>query len=135
MPVPVQYFQTIVAIELAVAGALLFQIRFFELRPVGQEESEDLPRPWIRLLVAVVIGATVFGSLEAMINPGGRLEAIAVTIGLGLSLLPLLIRALPPLTIQSRAGASRRISAVAATIVGLVLYAAAVAALVVLLTG
>jgi hypothetical protein len=40
---------------------VLFQIRFFELRPVGQEESEDLPRPWIRLRMAVVIRATIVG--------------------------------------------------------------------------
>jgi len=29
---PVQYFQSVIAIELAVTGALLWQIRFFESR-------------------------------------------------------------------------------------------------------
>jgi hypothetical protein len=28
--VPVQYFQSIIAVELAIAGALLFQVRFFD---------------------------------------------------------------------------------------------------------
>ena len=32
MDVPVQYFQSVIAIELAVTGALLWQIRFFESR-------------------------------------------------------------------------------------------------------
>jgi hypothetical protein len=135
MTVPVQYFQTIVAIELAVAGALLFQIRFFELRPAGEDEPRDLPHSWIRLLMAVIIGATVFGALEAMIHPGGRVEAIAVTIGLGLSLLPLLIRVLPPLTIAGQVTRGRRTSDVAATVVGLILYGAAVAFLVAVLSG
>ena len=70
-----------------------------------------------------------------MIHPGGRVEAIAVTIGLGLSLLPLLIRALPPLTINGQGSTGRRSSDVAATVVGLTLYGAAVAFLVVLLGG
>jgi len=30
--VPVQYFQSVIGIELAVTGALLWQIRFFESR-------------------------------------------------------------------------------------------------------
>jgi hypothetical protein len=135
MAVPVQYFQSVVAIELAVAGALLFQIRFFEIRPPGEAEERDLPGAWIRLLMAVIIGATVFGSLEAMVHPGGRVEAIAVTIGLGLSVLPLLIRTLPPLTFARTATPTRRVSDVAATIVGLALYGLAVVALILLLSG
>jgi hypothetical protein len=133
MPVPVQYFQSIVAIELATAGALLFQIRFFEVRPPS-DAQRGLPHPWIRLAVAVIIGATIFGSLEAMINQGGRLEAIGVTIGLGLSVLPILIRALPPLT-GDRAGQAARGSDIAATVVGLTLYVLAVAALIVVVSG
>jgi ribose/xylose/arabinose/galactoside ABC-type transport system permease subunit len=135
MDVPVQYFQSIVAIELAVAGALLFQIRFFELRPRADEADQDAPHPWIRVLIAVIIGATIFGALHAMIHPGGRLEAIAVTMGLGVSVLPILIRALPPLTAGKQASGARRTSDVLATVVGLVLYGIAVAALILLLSG
>ena len=36
--VPVQYFQSVIAIELAVAGALLWQMRFFES---GNEARRD----------------------------------------------------------------------------------------------
>ena len=134
MVVPVQYFQSVVAIELAVAGALLFQIGFFELRPSLETEERTRPGAWVRLLMAVIIGATVFGALEAMVHPGGRAEAIAVTVGLGLSVLPLLIRTLPPLTLAA-ATPPRRLSDVAATVVGLVLYVGAVVALILLLSG
>ena len=70
--VPVQYFQTVVAIELAVAGAL-------------------------RLGLALVLGTTVFGSLWAMADEGPKWAAVAVTIGLAVSLVPILLRVLPPL--------------------------------------
>jgi hypothetical protein len=135
MAVPVQYFQSIVAIELAVAGALLFQIRFFELRPSGAAEDRDLPHPWIRLLMAVIIGATIFGSLEAMIHAGGRLEAIAVTTGLGLSVLPILIRALSPLIGDARTRRAARGSDVAVTVIGIILYGLAVASLIAVVSG
>jgi hypothetical protein len=66
--VPVQYFQSVIAIELAVAGALLWQIRFFESKGTAQPEGEPLPDPRLRLGLALVLGATVFGSLWAMAN-------------------------------------------------------------------
>jgi hypothetical protein len=135
MAVPVQYFQSIVAIELAVAGALLFQIRFFELRPSSADEGRGLPHPWIRLLMALIIGATIFGSLEAMIHPGGRLEAIAVTTGLGLSVLPILIRALSPVIADARTRRAARGSDVAVTVIGIILYGLAVASLIAVVSG
>jgi hypothetical protein len=58
--VPVQYFQSVIAIELAVAGALLWQIRFFESSATTREQTH-LPDSRLRLAVALVLGATVFG--------------------------------------------------------------------------
>jgi len=65
--VPVQYFQSVIAIELAVAGALLWQVRFFESSATAREQ-EHLPDPGLRLALALVLGATVFGSLWGMAN-------------------------------------------------------------------
>ena len=97
MDVPVQYYQSIIAIELALAGALLFQIRFFVPREEAERAGERLPDPRIRLVMAVIIGATVFGSLAAMLHDAPKPAAIAVTVGLVVSLLPILLRVLPPL--------------------------------------
>ncbi len=125
MEVPVQFFQSVVAIELAVTGTLLFQIRFFEPRETAEATGRDLPGPWLRLFMAVILGATVFGSLYAMAAGGQRTAAIGVTVGLAISLLPILLRALPTLT-SSRAGAT-------VTVLGLNAYAMIVATTVVLL--
>ena len=96
MDVPVQYFQSVIAIELAVAGALLWQVRFFESTSTA-EHREHLPDARLRLLLALVLGATLFGSLWAMANEGDSLAAIRVTVGLAVSALPILLRVLPPL--------------------------------------
>ena len=49
MGVPPQYFQSIIAIELAVTGALLWQIRYFEHGSRGREEAyRPLPHPLVR---------------------------------------------------------------------------------------
>jgi hypothetical protein len=56
--VPVQYFQSVIAIELAVAGALLWQIRFFESRRTARREGEHVPDSRLRLGLALVLGAT-----------------------------------------------------------------------------
>ena len=93
--VPVQFFQSVIAVELAVTGALLFQIRFFSQADTADRER-DVPDPRVRLAMAVVLGATVFGSLYA-IRRGGRAADEAVTIGLAISVVPILLRALPPL--------------------------------------
>jgi hypothetical protein len=130
MEVPVQFFQTTIAIELAVIGALLFQIRYFEPRQ-AETEKRELPDPRLRLLVAVILGATVFGSLDAIVHRGGREAAIAVTVGVALSVLPILTRVLPPLFGEASPDGQRSISTT--TAIGLLLYIVAVGGLVVAL--
>jgi hypothetical protein len=116
--VPIQYFQSVIAIEFAVAGALLFQIRYFA--PRRNRAEEDLPDPLLRLGVAVVLGATIFGSLEAMLHGGDKTAAAAVMVGLAVSLLPILLRVLPPL--RREVQSHERRSDVAVAIAGVLLY-------------
>jgi hypothetical protein len=123
--VPVQYFQTVTAIELAVAGGLLFQISFF--RPRAATDPDALPNPWLRLVIAIVIGATLFGSLHAIRTGGSTGAAVAVTTGLAISLVPILLRSLPPLVTSDDPATSRH----ASTTVGLGLYVVAVIAVIV----
>ena len=127
--VPVQYFQSVIAIELAVAGALLWQVRFFESN--STREQEDLPDPRLRLALALTLGATVFGSLWAMANEGGTFVAIAVTVGLAVSVLPILLRVLPPLARD--AATQDRDPNYAVTLIGLLLYTLLVAGVITLL--
>ena len=101
MDVPVQYFQSIIAIELAVSGALLWQMRFFESSST-RREGEALPDARLRVALALVLGATLFGSLWAMADDGPKWAAVAVTIGLALSLVPIMLRVLPPLAKDRR---------------------------------
>jgi heme/copper-type cytochrome/quinol oxidase subunit 4 len=129
MDVPVQYFQSVIAIELAVSGALLWQMRFFEssaARPEG-----DLPDARLRVGLALVLGATIFGSLWAMADEGPKWAAVAVTIGLAVSLVPILLRVLPPLA--KDATTNERDPDYAVTVVGLLLYVVVVAGVLVLL--
>jgi glucose-6-phosphate-specific signal transduction histidine kinase len=126
---PVQYFQSIIAIELAVTGALLWQIRFFD--STAPREGEHVTHPRLRLLLAAVLGATLFVSLWAMAHEGKSWAASAVTVGLAVSLLPILLRVLPPLA--RNAATLERDANYGVTVVGLVLYTAAVAGVVVLL--
>jgi hypothetical protein len=130
MDVPVQFFQSVIAVELAVAGALLWQIRFFD-RSSSVQEDEERPHPLLRLLLALVLGATVFGSLWAIANEGQSRAATGVTIGLALSLVPILLRVLPPLA--KDAATEQRDPNSRVTVVGLVLYAVTVAGVIVLL--
>jgi hypothetical protein len=95
--VPIQFFQSVVAIELAVTGALLFQVRYFSPREGTVREDVRLPSATLRLAIAIVLGATVFGSLLAMLHGGDRTAAAALLIGLAVSILPILLRVLPPL--------------------------------------
>jgi hypothetical protein len=88
--VPVQYFQSVITIELAVAGALLWQMRYFEHRDS------------LRLALALVLGATLFGSLWAIADEGPKWAAIAVTLGLSISVIPILVRVLPPRTTDAK---------------------------------
>jgi hypothetical protein len=128
--VPVQYFQSVIAIELAVTGALLWQVRFFDSNNTGRQR-EQLPDPWLRLLLALVLGATVFGSLWAITNEGQSGAAIGVTVGLAVSLLPILIRVLPPLAKDART--SERDPDYAVSVVGLFVYVVVVGSVIALI--
>jgi hypothetical protein len=130
MDVPVQYFQSVIAIELAVSGALLWQMRFFE-SDSARREGEPLPDARLRLGLALVLGATVFGSLWAMADEGPKWAAVAVTIGLALSLVPILLRVLPPLA--NDVATKERDPDHTVTVVGLLLYVAVVAGVLLLL--
>jgi hypothetical protein len=92
--VPVQYYQSVIAIELAVAGALLFQVHYFDRDRAANPRSD----PWMLLVMAIVIAATLFGCLEAMREGWGSLAAAMVTVGVAVSVLPILLRVLPPIT-------------------------------------
>jgi hypothetical protein len=131
MDVPVQYFQSVIAIELAVAGALLWQMHYFQSRDESRRTDVRLPDPRLRLGLALVIGTTIFGSLWAMADEGPKWAAVLVTIGLAISLLPILIRGLPPLARDAET--NERDPDYAVTVVGLVLYVVAVAGVLVLL--
>ena len=119
--VPVQYFQSVIAIEMAVAGVLLFQIKFFDTR----NDVRGEPDPRLRLLMLIVLTATIFGSLEAIREGGGRWAAILVTVGVAVSLLPILLRVLPPL--RRDVLTRQRDPKYWVTVLGLTLYAAIVA--------
>jgi hypothetical protein len=129
--VPVQFFQSVIAIELAVTGALLWQMRFFESRETRQRKGETLPDSRLRLGLALVLGTTVFGSLWAIADEGPKWAALAVTVGLAVSLIPILLRVLPPLA--KDAATNERDPNYAITVLGLVLYVAVVAGFLVLL--
>jgi hypothetical protein len=129
--VPIQYFQSVIAIELGVTGALLFQIRYFAPRSASQPEDEDLPSASLRLAIAVVLGATLVGSLEAMLHGGNRIAAAAVLIGLAVSLLPILLRVLPPLRREATTASRPHDAAVA--VAGIVAFVVLTAAAVILI--
>jgi ribose/xylose/arabinose/galactoside ABC-type transport system permease subunit len=120
--VPVQYFQSVIALETAVTGVLLFQIRFFATSKDAPQESEVDPR--LRVLLLAVLTATVFGSLEAIREGWGRWSAVLVTLGLAVSVLPILLRVLPPLRRDART--QERDPHYWTTLLGLVLYAVVV---------
>lgn len=129
MEVPVQYFQSIIAVQLAVAGALLWQIRFFDTRDSrNTARNASLPDPRLRLLVALLVAAVLFGSLEAMREGGGRIAAILLTAGVAVSLLPIVLRILPPLGRDAKT--SERDPHYWVTVAGLILFAAVVALIV-----
>jgi hypothetical protein len=131
MDVPVQFFQSAIAIELAVAGALLWQIRYFESEDARRREGESLPDARLRLGLALVLGATLFGSLWAIADEGPKWAALVVTVGLAVSLLPIGLRVLPPLAKDSKT--NERDPDYAITVLALVLYVGVVAGFLVLL--
>jgi hypothetical protein len=104
--VPVQYFQSVIALETAITGVLLFQIRFFATGKDAPEASDVDPR--LRVLLLVVLTATVFGSLEAIREHRGRWSAVLVTVGLAVSVLPILLRVLPRCTAMHKPSSAIR---------------------------
>jgi hypothetical protein len=77
------------------------------------------------------LGATVFGSLWAIADEGPKWAALVVTIGLAVSLVPILLRVLPPLA--KDAATKERDPDYAVTVVGLLLYVVVVAGVLALL--
>ena len=124
--VPVQFFQSVIAVELAIVGALLWQIRFFEKEDNQAETSRRDPR--LQLLLLVVLTAILFGSLEALREGGGQLAAVLLTVGLAVSLLPILLRVLRP--VRRDATTQPRNPQLWVTLVGLILFAAVVVLLI-----
>ena len=120
MDVPVQFFQSTIAIELAVAGALLWEIRYFDRERGAGRDRRELPDARLQLLFALVLGATLFGSLWAIAEEGNALAASLVTTGVAVSLLPILIRVLPRLTRDART--SERDADYVVAVVGLFSY-------------
>jgi hypothetical protein len=118
--VPVQFFQSVIAIELAIVGALLWQIRFFDKEDTQAETSRKDPR--LQLLLLVVLTAILFGSLEALREGGGQLAAALLTVGLAVSLLPILLRVLRP--VRRDATMQPRDPQLWVTLLGLILFAA-----------
>jgi hypothetical protein len=114
-----------------VAGALLWQMRFFDSEDATRRAGEPLPSPARRLGLALVMGATLFGSLWAMADEGPKWAAGAVTIGLAVSVVPILLRVLRPLA--RSADANDHDSSSTVTAVGLLAYTAVVAGFLVLL--
>jgi hypothetical protein len=77
------------------------------------------------------LGATLFGSLWAMADEGPKWAAVAVTIGLAVSLTPILLRVLLPLAKDTKT--NERDPDYAVTVIGLLLYTGVVAGVLVLL--
>jgi hypothetical protein len=105
--------------ETAVTGVLLFQIRFFEsdADPPGKSATD----PRVRVLMLIVLTATLFGSLEAIREGGGLEVAVLVTVGLAVSILPILLRVLP--TLRGDAQTRQRDPHFWITVLGLILHA------------
>ena len=126
-----QFFQSTIAIELAVAGALLWQIRYFDRGGAAGRDREELPDARLQLLFALVLGATLFGSLWAIADEGKALAASLVTTGVAVSLLPFLVHVLPPLARDARTSERRANYPVA--VGGMLLYVLVVAAVIALI--
>ena len=88
-------------------------------------------RARLQLFFALVLGATVFGSLWAIADEGNALAATLITTGVAISLLPVLTRVLPPLARDARTNERNPDSAV--TVVGLSVYAVVVGGVIALI--
>ena len=97
----------------------------------GGVRASGLPDSRLRLGLALVLGSTVFGSLWAIADEGPKWAALAVTVGLAVSLIPILLRVLPPLA--KDAATNKRDPDYGITVLGLILYVAVVAGFLVLL--
>jgi hypothetical protein len=75
---------------LAVAAALLWQMRYFESKDATRREGERLPDSRLRVGLFLVLGTTLFGSLWAIADEGPKWVALAVTVGLAVSLVPIM---------------------------------------------
>jgi hypothetical protein len=115
---------------LAVAGALLWQIRYFE-RDSARRDRRQLPDPRLQLFFALVLGATLFGSLWAIADEGKAVAATLVTTGVAISILPILIGLLPPLAREARTG--KRDPVYAITVGGLCVYVLVVGGIIALI--
>ena len=122
--VPVQFFQSVIAVELAIVGALLWQIRFFDKEDNQAETSRRDPRLQLLLLVVLTI-LRVAGSAR---EGGGQLAAVLLTVGLAVSLLPILLRVLRP--VRRDATMQPRDPQLWVTLLGLILFAAVVVLLI-----
>src|SRR4029434_5208445 len=80
--------------------------------------------PRLQLLLLVVLTATLCGSLEALRAGGGQLAAVLLTVGLAVSLLPILLRVLRP--VRRDATTQPRDPQLWVTLLGLILFAAVV---------
>ena len=115
-----------IAIELAIVGALLWQIRFFDKDDTPARTSRIDPR--LKLLMLVVLTATLFGSLEAIRENAGHLTAVLLTVGVAVSLLPILLRVLRP--VRRDATTQQRDPQLWVSLLGLILFAAVVVLLI-----
>jgi cyanate permease len=79
----------------------------------------------------VVLSTTVFGSLWAIADEGPRWAAGAVALGLAVSIIPILLRGLPPLVRDART--NKRDPHFGVTVAALVAYTAIVAGFLVVL--
>ena len=109
--------------------AMTWQMRFFD-SSTAQRERESLPDARLRAGLALALGSTLFGSLWAMADEGPKWAALAVTIGLAVSLVPIGLRVLPPLA--KDATTNERDPDYAVTLVGLLVYVVVGAVLVLL---
>ncbi len=132
MEVPVQYFQSIIALELAVTGALLWQIHYFDREPEAEVRGRALPHPLVRGVVALVLLGTILGSLLGIVY-GDRWIAILVGAGFMVSLLPMILRVLPALGPVERTREHQRTTVM--TVVGLLVSVLIAAAFVIALLG
>jgi len=87
--------------------------------------------PGYEFTFALVLGVTAFGSLWAIADEAPTWAALAVTVGLAISLIPILLRVLPPLA--KDASTDKRDPDFAVAVLGLILYVVVVAGVLVLL--